>query len=74
MNPFDMYAIEEGLCRKKTWRNSDRGFHRYPWQRYAEIAIGMGADEAVLSDRRLAGLIHTTSYALAKTCEKLDMT
>lgn len=75
MNPFDMYAIEEGLRLKEKLGGTVTVVSMgLPMAKdMLKIAIGMGADEAVLlSDRRLAGSdTWATSYALAKTCEKL---
>ena len=75
MNPFDMYAIEEGLRLKEKLGGTVTVVSMgLPMAKdMLKIAIGMGADEAVLlSDRRLAGSdTWATSYALSKVCEKL---
>ena len=76
MNPFDMYAVEEGLRIKEKMAGSTVTVITMgpPMAKeMLKVAIGMGADEAVLiSDRKLAGSdTWATSYALAKACEKL---
>lgn len=76
MNPFDMYAVEEGLrIKEKIAGSTVTVITMGPpmAKEMLKVAIGMGADEAVLiSDKRLAGSdTWSTSYALAKACEKL---
>jgi electron transfer flavoprotein beta subunit len=75
MNPFDMYAVEEALRIKEKVGGTVTVVTMGPpmAKDMLKITIGMGADEAVLlSDRKLAGSdTWGTSYALAKTCEKL---
>ncbi len=75
VNPFDMYAIEEGL-RLKARLGTGRVTVISMGPRQAESAlreaIAMGADDAVLiSDRAFAGSdTWATSYTLAKAIEK----
>lgn len=76
MNPFDMYAVEEGLrIREKFAGSTVTVLTMGPpmAKEMLKVAIGMGADDAVLlSDRLLAGSdTWATSYALAKSCQKL---
>jgi electron transfer flavoprotein beta subunit len=75
MNPFDMYAIEEALRIKEKVGGTVTVVTMGPpmAKEMLKIAIGMGADEAVLlCDRLLAGSdTWATSYALAKTAQKL---
>jgi electron transfer flavoprotein beta subunit len=75
MNPFDMYAIEEGLRIKEKLGGTVTVVTMGPpmAKDMLKVAIGMGADEAVLlCDRLLAGSdTWATSYALAKTAQKL---
>ena len=75
MNPFDMYAIEEALRIKEKLGGTVTVVTMGPpmAKEILKVAIGMGADEAVLlCDRLLAGSdTWATSYALAKTAEKL---
>jgi electron transfer flavoprotein beta subunit len=75
MNPFDMYAIEEGLRLKEKLGGTVTVVTMGPpmAKDMLRIGIGMGADEAILlSDRLLAGSdTWATSYALAKAAQKL---
>jgi len=75
MNPFDMYAVEEGIRLKEKLGGTCTVVTMGPpmAKEMLKVAIGMGADEAVLlSDRLLAGSVTwATSYALSKVCEKL---
>ena len=76
MNPFDMYAVEEGLRIKEKFPGSTVTVLTMgpPMAKeMLKVAIGMGADEAVLlSDRLLAGSdTWATAYALAMSCKKI---
>src|SRR5512142_961830 len=69
MNPFDMYAVEEALRIKEKFAGSTVTVLTMgpPMAKdMLKVAIGMGADEAVLlSDRLLAGYdTWATAYAL----------
>ncbi|MFH1768012.1 MAG: electron transfer flavoprotein subunit beta/FixA family protein [Candidatus Omnitrophota bacterium] len=69
INPFDMYAIEEGLRLKEKFGGKVTIITMGPPQAEAALreAISLGADEAILlSDRAFAGSdTLATSYALA---------
>jgi len=75
INPFDMYAIEEGLRLKEKLGGKVTVITMGPPQ--AELAlreaISLGCDEAVLiSDRAFAGSdTLATSYTLSKAIEKI---
>jgi electron transfer flavoprotein beta subunit len=76
MNPFDMYAVEEGLRIKEKFPGSTVTILTMgpPMAKeMLKVSIGMGADEAILlSDRLLAGSdTWATSYALAMAVKKL---
>jgi electron transfer flavoprotein alpha/beta subunit len=76
MNPFDMYAVEEGLRIKEKFPGSTVTVLTMgpPMAKdMLKVAIGMGVDEGILlSDRLLAGSdTWATSYALAKASQKL---
>ncbi len=75
MNPFDMYAVEEGLRIKEKVGGTVTVVTMGPpmAKEMLKVTIGMGVDEAVLlSDRLLAGSdTWATSYALAKAAEKI---
>ncbi len=75
MNPFDMYAVEEGLRLKEKLGGKVTVVTMGPpmAKEMLKIAIAMGVDEAVLlSDRALAGSdTWATSYAVAQMCKKL---
>ncbi|MFP4466518.1 MAG: electron transfer flavoprotein subunit beta/FixA family protein [Candidatus Goldiibacteriota bacterium] len=74
MNPFDMYAVEEGLrIKDKTGGTVTVVSMGPPMAKdMLKTAIAMGADEAILlTDKKLAGSdTWATSYAVAKLCEK----
>lgn len=75
INPFDTYAIEEGLRLKERFGGKVTVITMGPPQAEAALreAISVGADEAVLlSDRAFAGSdTLATSYALASGIKKL---
>ncbi|GAG39703.1 unnamed protein product, partial [marine sediment metagenome] len=75
MNPFDKYAIEEGIRLKEQYGGKVIAVSMGPTQAESVLkeAISMGVDEAVLlSDRAFAGSdTWTTSYTLAKGIQKL---
>lgn len=75
INPFDMYAIEEGLRIKERLGGKVTVITMGPPQAEEALreAISMGADEVVLiTDRAFAGAdTLATSYTLSKTIEKL---
>lgn len=75
INPFDMYAIEEGLRLRERYEGKVTVVTMGPPQAEAALreAIALGADEAVLlSDRAFAGSdTLATSYALAMGIKKL---
>ena len=75
INPFDMYAIEEGLRIKERFGGKTTVLSMGPPQVEAALreAISMGIDEAVLlSDRAFAGSdTLATSYALAEAIRKI---
>ncbi|HDT15660.1 MAG TPA: electron transfer flavoprotein subunit beta/FixA family protein [Firmicutes bacterium] len=74
MNPFDMYAVEEGLRIKDKIGGTVTVVSMGPpmAKDMLKTAIAMGVDEAMLlTDRKLAGSdTWATSYAVAKLCEK----
>ena len=74
MNPFDMYAVEEGIRLKEKHGGKVTIITMGPAmaKEILKICIGMGADEAVLlTDRALAGSdTWATSYALSKAAQK----
>jgi len=75
LNPFDLYAIEEGLKIKEKLGGKVTVITMGPpmAKEILKTAIGMGVDEAVLiSDRRVAGSdTWATSYVLSKAIQKL---
>lgn len=75
INPFDMYAIEEGLRLKEQQGGKITALSMGPPQAESALreAISMGADAAVLvSDRAFAGSdTWATSYTLAAAIRKL---
>lgn len=75
VNPFDMYAIEEGLRLKERYGGKVNVLTMGPPQAEEALreALAMGADEAVLlSDKALAGSdTLATSYALSMAVRKL---
>ena len=75
INPFDMYAIEEGLRLKEQFNGKATVVTMGPPQAESALreAISMGIDEAVLvSDRAFAGSdTLATSYTLASAIKKL---
>lgn len=75
INPFDMYAIEEGIRLKEKYGGKVTVISMGPPQAEEALreAIAMGCDEAVLiTDRALAGSdTWATSFTLAKTIEKI---
>lgn len=75
VNPFDMYAIEEGIRLREKYGGRVTVISMGPMQAEAVLkeAISMGIDEAVLlSDRAFAGSdTLATSYTLATGIRKL---
>lgn len=75
INPFDMYAIEEGLRLKEKFGGKVSVISLGPPQAINALkeAVGMGADEAIqLSDRIFAGSDSwATAYTLALAIKKL---
>ena len=75
MNPFDRYAVEEGICLKEKYGGKVRAISMGPPQAEEVLreAISMGVDEgALLSDKAFAGSdTWATSYTLAKGIESL---
>lgn len=75
INPFDMYALEEGLRLKDQFGGKVTVLSMGPPQAEASLreAITYGADEAILlSDRAFAGAdTWATSYTLAKGIQKV---
>ncbi|MFH1062743.1 MAG: electron transfer flavoprotein subunit beta/FixA family protein [Candidatus Omnitrophota bacterium] len=75
INPFDMYAIEEGLRLRERFEGKVTVITMGPPQAEAALreCIALGADEGVLlSDRAFAGSdTLATSYALAMGIKKL---
>ena len=76
INPFDMYAIEEGLRLKERLGGKVTVITMGPPQAEEVLreAVSLGADEVVLiSDRVFAGSdTWATSYTLAEAIKKLD--
>jgi electron transfer flavoprotein beta subunit len=74
INPFDTYAIEEGLRLKEKFGGKVTVISMGPPQAIEALkeAVAMGADEAVLlSDRAFAGSdTWATAYTLAKAIQK----
>ncbi len=75
VNPFDMYAIEEGLRLKEQFGGKVTVVSMGPPQAKEALkeAVAMGADEAVLlSDRAFAGSdTWATAYTLSQAIRKL---
>ena len=75
INPFDVYAIEEGLLMKEKFGGKVLVLSLGPPQAVSALreAVGMGADEAVLlSDRAFAGSDSwATAYVLSLAIRKL---
>lgn len=75
INPFDMYAIEEGVLLKEKLGGKTTVISMGPPQAEAALreAISMGMDEAILiSDRAFAGSdTWATSYTLASAIKKI---
>ncbi|MCM8784138.1 MAG: electron transfer flavoprotein subunit beta/FixA family protein [Candidatus Omnitrophica bacterium] len=75
INPFDMYAIEEGIRLKEKYGGKVTVISMGPPQAEEALreAISMGCDEAILiTDRAFAGSdTWATSYTLAKAIEKI---
>jgi electron transfer flavoprotein beta subunit len=75
INPFDMYAIEEGLRLKEKFGGKVTAVTLGPPQAESALreAISLGCDEAILiSDSAFAGSdTLATSYALSKAVEKI---
>lgn len=75
VNPFDMYAIEEGLRLKEKHGGKVTVISMGPPQAKEALkeAVAMGADEAILlSDRSFAGSdTWATAYTLAQAIRKL---
>jgi electron transfer flavoprotein beta subunit len=75
INPFDTYAIEEGLLLKEKFGGKVTVVTMGPPQAMSALkeAVAMGADEAVLlSDRDFAGAdTWATAYTLAKAIRKI---
>jgi electron transfer flavoprotein beta subunit len=78
INPFDLYALEEGLRVRETQGGKVTVITMGPPQAEAALreALGYGADGAVLlSDRAFAGAdTWATALTLAKAIEKLGQT
>jgi len=76
INPFDMYAIEEGVRIREKVGGTVIVISMGPPQAEQALkdAISMGADEAILiSDRAFAGSdTWATSYTLAKAIQKIS--
>jgi electron transfer flavoprotein alpha/beta subunit len=75
INPFDTYAIEEGLLLKEKFGGKVTVISMGPPQAVEALkeAVAMGADEAVLlSDRAFAGAdTWATAYALSRAIREL---
>lgn len=75
INPFDMYALEEGIRLKEKHGGAVRALSMGPPQVKDSLkeAVAMGVDEAVLlSDRAFAGAdTLATSYALAQGIRRM---
>jgi electron transfer flavoprotein beta subunit len=75
VNPFDLYAIEEGLRLKEKMGGEVIAISMGPPQAEAALreVIGMGVDRGILlTSRDFAGAdTWATSYTLAKACEKI---
>lgn len=76
VNPFDTYALEEGVRLKERYGGKVTAISMGPRQAEEVLreAIALGADEAILlSDRAFAGAdTLATSYTLARAIDKLE--
>lgn len=76
VNPFDMYAIEEGVRLRERYGGKVTVITMGPMQAQAALkeAVSMGADEVILlSDRAFAGSdTLATSYTLATAIKKIE--
>lgn len=76
INPFDMYAIEEGLRIKERYSGKVTVITMGPLQAESSLkeAISLGIDETILlSDRKFAGAdTLATSYTLATAISKIS--
>jgi len=77
VNPFDTYALEEGVRLKERYGGRVTAISMGPPQAEAVLreALATGADEAILlSDTAFAGAdTWVTAYTLTKTVEKLTV-
>lgn len=77
INPFDMYAIEEGIRLKERFGGKATVITMGPPQAEAALreALSMGIDEGILvSDRAFAGSdTWATSYTLAQAIKKIGL-
>jgi electron transfer flavoprotein beta subunit len=77
INPFDMYAIEEGVLLKERFGGKVMVVSMGPPQAEQSLreAIAMGADDAILvSDRAFAGSdTWATSYTLSRAIKKIGL-
>jgi electron transfer flavoprotein beta subunit len=75
VNPFDLYAVEEGLRLKEKMSGEVIAISMGPPQAEKALreVIGMGVDRGILlTSRDFAGAdTWATSYTLAKACEKI---
>ena len=75
VNPFDLYAVEEGLRLKEKMGGEVVAISMGPPQAEEALreVIGMGVDQGILlTSQDFAGAdTWATSYTLAKTCEKI---
>ncbi len=76
INPFDTYALEEGVCLRERYGGKVTIITMGPPQAEAALreAISLGADEAILlSDRAFAGSdTLATAYVLSRAVARLD--
>jgi electron transfer flavoprotein beta subunit len=76
VNPFDTYALEEGVRLKERYGGKVTAMSMGPPQAEEVLreALAVGADEAILlSDRAFAGAdTWATAYTLAKAIDKLE--
>lgn len=76
INPFDMYAIEEGIRIKEKFGGNTTVLSMGPPQAEAALreSLSLGIDDAILiSDRAFAGSdTWATSYILSKAIKKMD--
>ena len=75
LNPFDAYAVEEGVRLRKKFGGEVIALSMGPEKALASLreAVSLGVDRAVLlSDRAFGGSdTWATSYALARAIEKI---